>query len=207
MNPRHVAPPCAMRSVYGLSKWSCTQETPVPRFRTWRSQCLGHGLEKTPMSPGGGGGYGSVEAGERAGSVPTEGARRVTGIGNDPAAMGLGALAPGQRWSASRRRDVVLRLLRGERLDVVMREVGVEVYRLERWKTRAPELDLAGFSKVSRTCAPPSRSSSSATREAGLSYTTRGPRGARATPSCVAQTCVQETGCGTCDRPGYWHGA
>ena len=27
--------------------------------------------------------------------------------------MGLGALAPGQRWSASRKRDVVLRLLRG----------------------------------------------------------------------------------------------
>ena len=55
--------------------------------------------------------------------------------------MGSGALAPGQRWSASRKRDVVLRLLRGEPLDTVSREVGVEVYRLERWKTRA----LAGL--------------------------------------------------------------
>ena len=36
---------------------------------------------------------------------------------------------------------MVLRLLRGEPLDAVSREVGVEVYRLERWKTRA----LAGL--------------------------------------------------------------
>ena len=38
-----------------------------------------------------------------------------------------GTLAPGQRWSASRKRDVVLRLLRGESLDAVSREVGVEI--------------------------------------------------------------------------------
>ena len=74
-------------------------------------------------------------------SAATEGARRATGVGADAAAMGSGALAPGQRWSASRKRDVVLRLLRGEPLDAVSREVGVEVYRLERWKTRA----LAGL--------------------------------------------------------------
>ena len=36
---------------------------------------------------------------------------------------------------------MVLRLLRGESLDVVSREVGVEVYRLEQWKSRA----LAGL--------------------------------------------------------------
>ena len=52
-----------------------------------------------------------------AGSAPTEGARRATGVGADAAAMGSGALVPGQRWSASRKRDVVLRLLRGEPLD------------------------------------------------------------------------------------------
>ncbi len=78
-----------------------------------------------------------------AGSVPTEGARRATGVGTDAAEMGSGALAPGQRWSASRKRDVVLRLLRGEPLDAVSREVGVEVYRLEKWKTRA----LAGLER------------------------------------------------------------
>ena len=74
----------------------------------------------------GGGGHGWFEA--REGSC----------VG---AAVGLGALAPGQRWSASRKRDVVLRLLRGESLDAVSREVGLEVYRLEAWKARA----LAGI--------------------------------------------------------------
>ena len=54
---------------------------------------------------------------------------------------GAGVLGPGQRWSASRKRDVVLRLLRGESLDAVSREVGVEIYRLEEWKERA----LAGL--------------------------------------------------------------
>jgi transposase len=42
-----------------------------------------------------------------------------------------------QRWSAARKREVVLRLLRGESLDVVSREIGVEVYRLERWRDKA----------------------------------------------------------------------
>ena len=41
-----------------------------------------------------------------------------------------------------------------------------------------------------------------APREAGLSHATRGPRAVRATPSRVAQTCVQETGCGT--GPQCW---
>ena len=42
-----------------------------------------------------------------------------------------------QRWSATRKREVVLRLLRGESLDAVSREIGVEVYRLERWRDKA----------------------------------------------------------------------
>jgi len=42
-----------------------------------------------------------------------------------------------QRWSATRKREIVLRLLRGEALDVVSREIGVEVYRLERWRDKA----------------------------------------------------------------------
>ena len=77
----------------------------------------------------GGGGHGWVEEG--AGS----------GVGADGAAVGAGALAPGQRWSASRKRDVVLRLLRGESLEMVSREVGVELYRLEAWQART----LAGL--------------------------------------------------------------
>ena len=48
------------------------------------------------------------------------------GVGTDAAAMRSGALAPGQRWSASRKRDVVLGLLRGEPRDEVSRGAGSE---------------------------------------------------------------------------------
>ena len=72
-----------------------------------------------------------------------------------------GALAPGQRWSASRKRDVVLRLLRGESLDTVSREVGVELYRLEAWQAQAlrsgpRNLDsgLSGISIVFQAAVP-----------------------------------------------------
>ena len=78
---------------------------------------------------------------KRAGSARAEGARRANGVRADAAAVGSGALAPGQRWSASRKREVVLRLLRGESLDAVSRAVGVELYRLEEWQARA----LAGL--------------------------------------------------------------
>lgn len=52
-----------------------------------------------------------------------------------------GALLPGQRWSLARKREVALRLLRGESIDALSRELGVEIYRLERWRDRA----LAGL--------------------------------------------------------------
>ena len=101
---------------------------------------LGHGLRENPMSKEVGGMVGSKRV-KGAVSARTEGARRASGVGADGAAVGAGALAPGQRWSASRKRDVVLRLLRGESLDTVSREVGVELYRLEAWQARA----LAGL--------------------------------------------------------------
>ena len=62
---------------------------------------------------------------------------RATGVRADGAAAGAGSLAPGQRWSASRKRDVVLRLLRGESLEALSREAGVEIYRLDAWRERA----------------------------------------------------------------------
>ena len=74
-------------------------------------------------------------------SARTEGARRATGVRADGPAAGAGCLAPGQRWGAGRKRDVVLRLLRGESLDALSRELGVEIYRLEEWRERA----LAGI--------------------------------------------------------------
>ncbi len=67
----------------------------------------------------------------------TEGARRATGVRAGGATVGAGPLGPGQRWSVGRKRDAVLRLLRGESLDVLSREVGVEIYRLEEWRERA----------------------------------------------------------------------
>ena len=42
-----------------------------------------------------------------------------------------------QRWSATRKREIVIRLLRGESLDGVSREIGIEPCRLERWRDKA----------------------------------------------------------------------
>lgn len=64
-----------------------------------------------------------------------EGARRAEG--GSPTGAAVGPLGPGQRWSVMRKREVVLRLLRGEPVDALSRELGVEVYRLEEWKQRA----------------------------------------------------------------------
>jgi hypothetical protein len=52
-----------------------------------------------------------------------------------------GAAAEIKRWSAGRKKEVVLRLLRGEPVDAVSREVSVPIYKLERWSDRA----LAGI--------------------------------------------------------------
>ena len=51
--------------------------------------------------------------------------------------MSIGCRKPIQRWSAARKRDVVLRLLRGESIEAVSRQLAVEPYRLEQWHERA----------------------------------------------------------------------
>lgn len=66
-----------------------------------------------------------------------EGARRASAVAETPAAAAGGPLGPGQRWSARRKREVVLRVLRGESLEALSRELGVELYRLEQWRERA----------------------------------------------------------------------
>jgi len=38
------------------------------------------------------------------------------------------------RWSAGRKMDVVLRLLRGEKLEELSREVGIEAHRIAAWR-------------------------------------------------------------------------
>jgi transposase len=42
-----------------------------------------------------------------------------------------------QRWSKRRKTEVVMRLFRGESLDDVSRDLGVEISRLDRWKAKA----------------------------------------------------------------------
>ena len=72
------------------------------------------------------------------GSARTEGARRATGVRADGGGGRGGApWRRGSGGSASRKRDVVLRLLRGESLEALSREAGVEIYRLEAWRERA----------------------------------------------------------------------
>lgn len=59
-----------------------------------------------------------------------EGARR--GTGSAPSAA-----AEVKRWSSVRKKQVVLRLLRGESVDALSRELAVPIYRLEEWRDRA----------------------------------------------------------------------
>ena len=83
----------------------------------------------------------------------------VSGVGRSPSTLSpgrgapaatsgvaLGPLGPGQRWSAARKREVVLRLMRGEAAELLSRELGLPVFRLEQWRQRA-EAALEGALK------------------------------------------------------------
>ena len=71
----------------------------------------------------------------------SEGERSSSMLSITGQATGAGPLAPGQRWSLARKHEVVLRLLRGEPVEAVSRQLGVPVWQLERWQARA----LAGL--------------------------------------------------------------
>lgn len=70
------------------------------------------------------------------GPVDSEGERSSSGLSTGHGAV-TGPLAAGQRWSVARKREVVLRLLRGESAERLSRELGVAVWKLERWRERA----------------------------------------------------------------------
>ena len=73
--------------------------------------------------------------------------------GHNGTATGVAASGPltsGQRWSVNRKRDVVLRLLRGEAAEDLSRELGVPLYKLERWRQKA-EAALEGALKERET--------------------------------------------------------
>src|SRR5215211_728470 len=60
--------------------------------------------------------------------VPSQGARRATGEGSNN-----GRQKP-QRFSARQKTEAILRLLRGEALDVLSRELGIPTARLATWR-------------------------------------------------------------------------
>jgi len=69
------------------------------------------------------------------GRASPEGGRRPT-VG-DAGGGHIGALKNGQRWTMARKREVVLRIFRGESIEALSRELGVEMYRLEEWRDQA----------------------------------------------------------------------
>ena len=86
------------------------------------------------------------------GPVVSEGGRSPSTLSpgqGSPAAKGgagLGSLSPGQRWSAARKREVVLRLMRGEAAELLSRELGLPIVKLEQWRQKA-EAALEGALK------------------------------------------------------------
>jgi NAD(P)-dependent dehydrogenase (short-subunit alcohol dehydrogenase family) len=60
--------------------------------------------------------------------LPSQGAHRATGEGSQ------NGWQQAQRFSARQQAEVVLRLLRGEALDVVSRELGIPAARLTAWR-------------------------------------------------------------------------
>ncbi len=67
------------------------------------------------------------------GPVGSEGGRSPSTLSTGRA----GPLAPGQRWSVARKREVVLRLLRGESAELLSRELGLPMFKLEQWRQKA----------------------------------------------------------------------
>ena len=85
------------------------------------------------------------------GPVGSEGGRSPSALspgqsGTVQTAARLGPLAPGRRWSVARKREVVLRLLRGESAELLSRELGLPLFKLEQWRRKA-EAALEGALK------------------------------------------------------------
>ena len=80
----------------------------------------------------------------RATGAEMERSQQACGIEAPVESRTAGPLAPGQRWTASRKRVIVMRMLRGEPLESLSREVRVEVHLLEKWRQKA----LGGMEKA-----------------------------------------------------------
>ena len=68
------------------------------------------------------------------GAVGSEGERRSSTLSTAPDDGAVAALVPGRRWSLSRKRDAVLRLMQGDPVEGVSRRLAVPVWKLEAWR-------------------------------------------------------------------------
>jgi hypothetical protein len=75
------------------------------------------------------------------GAVGSEGERRSSTLSTAPDDEAVAPLAPGQRWSLARKREVVLRLMQGDPVEGLSRRLAVPVWKLEEWRRRG----LAGI--------------------------------------------------------------
>jgi transposase len=62
-------------------------------------------------------------------------------VGNE----GSGDFRSNPRWSVGKKMDVVLRLLRGEKLEELSRELGVEAHRIAAWRDEFLEAGKEGL--------------------------------------------------------------
>ena len=69
-------------------------------------------------------------------AVGSEGERRSSTLSTAHDDQPVAPLAPGQRWSLARKREVVLRLMQGEPAEGLSRRLGLPVWKLERWRLR-----------------------------------------------------------------------
>lgn len=77
------------------------------------------------------------EVDDKATGTASEGSSKKP-LGAGPVATeSIGPLSPGQRWTAGRKREVVLRMLRGESMEGLSRELRIEVHLLEKWRQKA----------------------------------------------------------------------
>jgi transposase len=71
------------------------------------------------------------------------------------------------RWSAGKKTDAVLRLLRGEPLEVLSRELGIEAHRLAAWRDEFLEAGKQGLKGQRPDRSPEDRQLKDAERKVG----------------------------------------
>ena len=98
----------------------------------------------------------------------------------------LGPLAPGQRWSAGRKREVVLRLMRGESAELLSRELGLPIVKLE--------CEFARPSRMGETVSLALSLTKVGQRSIGLDIVGRGDDGVRFVAHQVLVTTSLDTG-------------